>query len=573
MRLVISGVLGVEHAELDIRDGACVLVAARNATGKTSIARAAMAVAAGEGNPAGLPATRYADYGHAGGEGTATLDTGDGPHWTWVAHRGAIEGPTTLPISRPEAVGLVDWTLAGSRGARLEGLQAALLPPPDEVLDALRAELAAREMPAERLDGVVEYVRRLGWRDAETQYRERCRDAKRTWAVVTGTGYGGKKAADWWPPGWRPDWDDLTEADAESALEAARDASTSLQRVAAVTEAELDAAEVAREALPGLEDALAKSQAAAREARAKNGAAQSEIRRLDGEADVARRKSQEAVDAVVARPCPVCRAPLVTGRHGGLMVVDLDKAESAGGKAGQRVDTLAKSLKAARATGRLTEPAMTAATQAEGAAKQALETARTAAAVEGKVDDGKREAAVSTAEAAVTTAREAVESVRRRDAATNAQASVLAYGRIATALGASGVRARMLDAGLARLNAGLASLASVTGWGLVEVADTGEVTYAGRAVALCSESERWRAQACVQLTLAALTGSRLVVLDRADLLDGANRERLFGGAVQAALGRPGASDRPMAILACETVTADSDAIAVTELYAPPGAPA
>ena len=47
-----------------------------------------------------------------------------------------------------------------------------------------------------------------------------------------------------------------------------------------------------------------------------------------------------------------------------------------------------------------------------------------------------------------------------------------------------------------------------------------------RPVALCSESERWRAQAALQLTLAAMTDSKVVVLDRADLLDASNRQGL-----------------------------------------------
>ena len=42
---------------------------------------------------------------------------------------------------------------------------------------------------------------------------------------------------------------------------------------------------------------------------------------------------------------------------------------------------------------------------------------------------------------------------------------------------------------------------------------------AGALWPLCSESERWRTQRShIQLTLAAITGSKVVVLDRADLL-------------------------------------------------------
>ena len=67
-----------------------------------------------------------------------------------------------------------------------------------------------------------------------------------------------------------------------------------------------------------------------------------------------------------------------------------------------------------------------------------------------------------------------------------------------------------------------------------------------RPALLCSESERWRAQASIQLTLAALTGSGAVVLDRGDILDEAGREGLRK-ACAAVLGKC-----PIAVLLCST---------------------
>ena len=62
--------------------------------------------------------------------------------------------------------------------------------------------------------------------------------------------------------------------------------------------------------------------------------------------------------------------------------------------------------------------------------------------------------------------------------------------------------------------------------------------WAIRPAQLCSASEQWRAQAAIQLTLAAMTGSRAVVLDRADLLDAGNREGLVR-AVKRVAGKTG----------------------------------
>ncbi|WP_149135673.1 hypothetical protein [Cupriavidus campinensis] len=49
----------------------------------------------------------------------------------------------------------------------------------------------------------------------------------------------------------------------------------------------------------------------------------------------------------------------------------------------------------------------------------------------------------------------------------------------------------------------------------------------GRPYALLSESEKWRADAVIAEAITHLAGLRLLVLDRADVLIGAERDRLF----------------------------------------------
>ena len=85
---------------------------------------------------------------------------------------------------------------------------------------------------------------------------------------------------------------------------------------------------------------------------------------------------------------------------------------------------------------------------------------------------------------------------------------------------------------------------------MVTVTEEGQVWLGvgngGRPALLCSESERWRAQASIQLTLAAMTGSRAVVLDRGDILDPMGREGLVK-VCAAVLGKC-----PIAVLVCST---------------------
>ena len=140
--------------------------------------------------------------------------------------------------------------------------------------------------------------------------------------------------------------------------------------------------------------------------------------------------------------------------------------------------------------------------------------------------------------------RDAVAAAHR---AAQLHASVVKYSDVAQALGPQGIRAKLLEYGLGQLAINLARVGELTGWPLVEVSDNGTVKIGRRTVLLASESEQWRAQASMQLSLASMTGARVVVLDRADLLDAANRAALW-----TVLRKVLAACPEMAVLVCST---------------------
>ena len=156
-------------------------------------------------------------------------------------------------------------------------------------------------------------------------------------------------------------------------------------------------------------------------------------------------------------------------------------------------------------------------------------TAQQAARADMTLDTPERQAELAHAEQAVSEASAVVEMVRAEADAGRLRETIVRYSEIAKAIGPDGIRSKMLSTGMGRLNAGLGVLADVAGWPLVVGSLNGGITSDDRPISLCSESERWRAQASIQLTMAALTGSSAVVLDRADLLDGANRAGLARG--------------------------------------------
>ena len=164
-----------------------------------------------------------------------------------------------------------------------------------------------------------------------------------------------------------------------------------------------------------------------------------------------------------------------------------------------------------------------------------------------------RERALAEADQERQNAEAVVAMVKARSDAEKLHATAGRYGAVADALGPQGVRQRLLDKGLRRLNLGLAVLADAAEWPPVEVVETGAVTIGGRAATLSSESEKWRAQAMLQLTLAPLTGSTAVVLDRADLLDPTQRAGLIR-AVQRVTEKV-----PVAVVLCSTGVPDETA--------------
>ena len=152
-----------------------------------------------QGNPLGLPVSEVKrTYLHDGeGEGWAALDE----DIVWRPGSGTITAPTTeRPHSKPEAVGMIDFTARTGAKQRAENLQAALLPAPSEVTAALRERLE-RYLNPDDLAGTLTMLAERGWEATEGVYVQRGRDAKQAWAGITGRAYGVKLATGLAPEG------------------------------------------------------------------------------------------------------------------------------------------------------------------------------------------------------------------------------------------------------------------------------------------------------------------------------------------------------------------------------------
>lgn len=104
------------------------------------------------------------------------------------------------------------------------------------------------------------------------------------------------------------------------------------------------------------------------------------------------------------------------------------------------------------------------------------------------------------------------------DATAHAE-DVAAWDAIAQALAPDGIPAELLAEALAPINDRLAQSAADAQWPAVAISPDMVITYGARPYGLCSESERWRADAMLAEAIAHISGARLLVLDRFDVLD------------------------------------------------------
>lgn len=92
------------------------------------------------------------------------------------------------------------------------------------------------------------------------------------------------------------------------------------------------------------------------------------------------------------------------------------------------------------------------------------------------------------------------------------------------ALAPDGIPAEILSDALTPVNERLRECALQTGWPQVTISPTMEILADNRPYQLLSESARWRADTAIAEAISHLSGLRLLVIDRMDVLDMKNRQ-------------------------------------------------
>jgi len=399
--------------------------------------------------------------------------------------------------------------------------------------DLVRERLVARGCHPKKIEAVLPLVR-AGFDAAAKEAQTKATTAKGAWRAITGETYGSVKASDW-------------KAPVPSGAPSPEDFN------ATISELQADIAEASTEA-GDMQRQLGEMDAAARQRAGRD----AKIRELaDKAAGLA--KAQESVDraqeqrdeflpkvevlraaaggkaAGMPCTCPECGV-LLQYLAGQLALREPTQADP---EAASRLPEYERSLT-------VLENALKSRTAERDAAQAAatqLDLLRKDAAADAGNEDAELrktiEGALAKLQEAITATGQQLEAVRasQRAAAQAADqtakaaqhhADVVAWDALAEALGPTGIPAELLAEALDPINDRLAATANMTEWFRVGIeADMTITAGPGRTYALLSESEKWRADAMIAEAITHLTGLRLLVLDRADVLIGAERDRLF----------------------------------------------
>ncbi len=541
----IENFLGARAVDLDLA-APVALLAGSNGAGKSSVRD-------------GIALALTADLGRVGLKKDAPqLITDDADAASVVLNTSA--GEVAVSISRGgriadslkgvELPAALPYVLDGQRFARMSteerraflfglmGLSAGS--------DEVRKRLAAHGCDVKRVETVLPLLR-AGFDAAAKEAGAKAREAKSAWREITGETYGEKKADGWTPPPAPAITDEALQAQA-AALEAAEAALADANQDLGALQSRQQQHQEAQQRAAGLREKAARrsriieklerDRADLAEWEPKLSRVQSAAAPRVGLVHDLARELNAVVNEVVAsgESLNLDGAWSALGdyekQHGRIAQTTQHDAEMA-----PKLEQYKKAVALYRSAVVNDERDLAEADAAAAALAQLEQSGPAAAA--GDVEAATKRAADAkaakvAAAAALTQLQEAHRAARQAQEkaarAAAAHQAVGAWTAMADALSPGGIPGEILSDALGPLNERLMASALATEWMRVGVGPDMEITVgsAARPYALLSESEKWRTDAMLAEAIAHISGLRLLVLDRFDVLDLQGRSDLFG---------------------------------------------
>ncbi|HCF3968593.1 TPA: AAA family ATPase [Pseudomonas aeruginosa] len=517
-KLEITNFQGLRHAALDV-SAPVLLVAGHNGAGKSSLLDAIAMAFNGQPRRVSLKKDMAQLVTEGAKKGEARVE------WLDAAYEVQVCG-VALPTGKGSALTdspFLPYVLDASLFASLDAKERR------RVLFDLSGASTSPNQIAERLvakghaAALVEKVKpllRSGFPAAVEQAKAYASEARGTWKAITGENYGSEKAVDWAPELVATVVTDDQVAEAGKNLQLLEDDLAEAQQA-------LGASKQARQAADGRAQRIAKlRELVDLEPRRRNKLTTDEQNQDEWSEKVMAAELASA-GSVPHQPltCPHCQGAV--DLQAGTLVVHQPPEQIADAEAARRLpeyrEYLASAQRAVANSQRDLDECLAAAEQIKALEAESADAPSAEAIANGEQAINELRQTRDASRAKLVALQEALEAAAQREASiAKAQAAhqdVVAWTGMVDALSPTGIPAEILADAIGPVNDTLKRLAGTAGWSPVQISADIDVTFGGRLYGLLSESERWRCDATLALAIATISGLRLALLDRLDVLD------------------------------------------------------
>lgn len=525
-KISIENILAVKSAEIET-DKPIIFVSGNNEAGKSSI-RDCVAMAL-TGDLCRVSLKKEARWLINGADaGMAEVMVGDHLFYTGITKSGVttkgqgIDGVYALPYvldaskfaqATPDERRKILFEISGCKATSEE----------------IKKRLLAREIDEKLIEQIIPFLR-AGFPEAQKEAQSKARDSKVRWKALTGETYGEKKA-ETWKAQVAGNLEEIQNAviDKEKELSAIdSDFDTANQHYGAV-KASADKAAARNDEIVKLRDQAEKID----RIKSKLEADKRDVTNWQAMVEKARKDASNINEKDTVCHCPDCGSELIFVDKDRKLVPhgDLRGDEEASAKLPEYERNLQLFINSVRSGERDLASAESAKTRLEVMEKE----------IEGAPDD----AAISAIKekldflrAQKKTLSETINNLLSEEGAlreadqTTAKAyehhkQVEAWEKVAAALAPDGIPGELLQDALKPFNDRVKNTAGLAGCKIPEIDGEMNITVAGLPYALMSESAKWRADCLLAEAISHISGLRLLVIDRMDVLDGKSRGVFF----------------------------------------------
>lgn len=508
MEIEVKNYRGVSEASLALAPIA--LVAGPNHSGKSSIAQAVAAAVTQNAAPIDGIAKNAAGMLLRDGEKRGRCVVGDDTgnvSVNWPGGSTSTEG--TAPWASSIAAGITSIVNMKPKDA------AALLIHAMEAMPTFENLKAALPVVGEdMLKAIWDVIQSDGWDAAHKRSQERGAKMKGAWEHVTGERYGSAKGAEWQSTFLNSLPEDVELSDLEEAAAVTKDALEKAIAGQGAAQAEID--RLSEKAAAGLRagESLVEAEANLSTLQAAQDAITTELNALP---------RPESGESYVE--CPHCKGHLVIVSRAEVRPPSTGLSEEENQK---RADAIAEK----NTEYEVARQAVSQASQEIGVFRRLQQDGSASAKQLDAMPRGSvTEDDVAVARAAADMAADKVAqfqvAAKAEDDAAKLHEQISTNVLILDQLAPTGLRQKVLADKMAEFNGMLARLCTVAGWPAVNIADDLNASLGERPYLLLSESEKYRVRTILQVALADLDGSDIMIVDAADILDRTGRNGLF----------------------------------------------